>query len=124
MVGTRPDIAYAVRYLGQHSHAPTEHHLQMAKRVVRYLKQTCTTHICYKHDSLKIDKNDLKVTIFIDADYANNISNRWLVTGYLSMINNRPVSWSSKKQQTVTLSSTEAKYMVASEGTQEALWTR
>ena len=124
MVGTRPDIAFAVGLLGRYSQAPTEHHLQMAKRVVRYLKHTKRAHIRYRHDTHKTDKSDINVTIFIDADYANDISDRRSITGYLSLINDSPVSWTSKKQQTVALSSTEAEYMAASEGVREALWTR
>jgi hypothetical protein len=59
---------------------------------------------------------------YVDADWASDINDRRSITGYVFVLANGAVSWSSKKQTSVALSSTEAEYMAASAATKEAIW--
>lgn len=118
MVGTRPDIAYTVGALSQHSATPGQEHWVALKRVFRYLRGTTDLSIVYDgkiHD---------EPFAFVDADHANDPITRRSVGGYVYLIAGGAVSWSSKKQASVALSSTEAEYMAASTSTQEAVWLR
>ena len=118
MVGTRPDIAYAVGALSQHSATPGQEHWTALKRVFRYLRGTTDLSI---HFNGKIPN---EAFAFVDADHANDPNTRRSVGGYVYLIAGGAVSWSSKKQSSVALSSTEAEYMAASSAAQEAIWLR
>jgi len=65
--------------------------------------------------------SNLKLEIFINADWGDG-EDRKSTTGFITLINNAPVSWQSKHQPTVALSSTEAKYMATTQATKEAIW--
>ena len=118
MVGTRPDITFAVGWLGQFSFNPTELNLQTAKKTVHYLIGTNKAKISY----LQAGKS-LKLKIFVDSDWGGG-EDRKSTTGYIALINGAPVSWQSKRQPTVALSSTEAEYMAATQAAKEAIWLR
>lgn len=74
-----------------------------------------------KFEKIK-NENDLKV--FCDADWASDADERRSCTGYVSLMSNGAISWQSKRQKTVALSSTEAEYMALSSATCEAIWLR
>ncbi|TPX55755.1 DNA-directed DNA polymerase, partial [Powellomyces hirtus] len=116
MICTRPDIAVAVSMLSRFASNPSPQHLQAAKRVLRYLRGTSTYSLC-------IGGNNVTLHGYSDADWGNNIIDRRSITGYLFCIGNAgPVTWASKRQPTVALSSTEAEYMALSFATQETIW--
>lgn len=116
---TRPDIAYAVQALGRHLQSSTDEHFTAAKRVLRYLKGT-------KDLGLKFGLCASEATIkgYADADWASDKDTRRSVTGYLFMHGGAAISWSSKLQPTVALSSSEAEYMSACAAAQEAIHLR
>jgi len=114
-VGTRPDITHAVSYLSQFNSCYTEAHWKAAKRVLRYLKGTNNVGLVYSCSSNP-------PTMFTDADWGNCNLDRKSYTGHVFMMSGGAVSWESKKQQTVALSSTEAEYMALSEATKEAVY--
>ena len=87
MVGTRPDIVFAVGYLGRFSSNPTEFNLNMAKKCVRYLIGTQNSKISF----WKNITSDLKLEIFVDADWGGG-EDRKSTTGFVALINNAPVS--------------------------------
>ena len=119
MVGSRPDIAFAVSKLGQFACNPTSKHLKLAKKVLCYLKGTADKGIVYlKH------KKNLVLDAYSDADWGGCKTTRRSTTGGLFRINGSLVSWSSKRQPTVALSSTEAEYMAATQATKEVVWLR
>jgi hypothetical protein len=118
MVGTRPDIAYAVGMLGRFASRPNTHHLAMAKRLLRYLKGNPDVSIKYPRG-----QGTATIIGYSDADWGGS-EDRKSTTGYLFTINGAPVSWCSKRQPTVALSSTEAEYMAATQATKEAIWLR
>ena len=118
MVCTRPDLAAAVGTLSQFAADPCPTHWQALKRVFRYLQGTPTHGIRFS------GSNGGKLTGFSDADWAGDIETRRSTSGYVFTLNDGCISWRSKKQRTVALSSTEAEYMALSEATQEAVWLK
>ena len=115
--GTRPDISYAVSYLGQFNNCFGRDHWTAAKRVLRYLKGTLHIGISYR-------ASDNKMKGYVDADWGNNKDDRRSFTGFVFCFNGSPVSWESKKQRTVALSSTEAEFMAMTEAVKETLYFR
>lgn len=114
---TRPDICHTVSYLGQFSHCYQKEHWLAAKRVLRYLKGTANLGLCYKPN-----KSDVKG--FVDADWGSDKTDRKSYTGYCFLWANSPISWESKKQRSVALSTNEAEYMGMAEATKEAIFLR
>uniref|UniRef100_A0AAV1UIR5 Uncharacterized protein n=1 Tax=Peronospora matthiolae TaxID=2874970 RepID=A0AAV1UIR5_9STRA len=88
------------------------------KRVLRYLQATPTLGIRF------IGAGNGKLVGYSDADWAGDIDTRRSTSGYVFVLNNGCISWRSKKQRSVALSSTEAEYMALSEATQEATWLK
>jgi transposase InsO family protein len=118
MVATRPDLAAAVGVLSQFAADPCPTHWQALKRVLRYLQATPTHGLEFSR------KDGFGVCGYSDADWAGDIESRRSTSGYAFMMNGGCISWRSKKQRTVALSSTEAEYMALSEATQEAVWLK
>ena len=117
-IATRPDIAQSVSAISKFCATPTEAHLTAAKRVLRYLKGTQDVSIVYKPTEEYI------LYGYSDANWAGDLDGRRSTTGNLFLVASGPVSWLSKKQATVALSTTEAEYIALSSATQEAVWLR
>lgn len=117
-VSTRPDIAYAVGNLARFSSKPTKDHWTALKRVLRYLKGTV------KHGILYSQKGSTDSVGFSDADWAGDINDRKSTSGYLFQISGGAVTWKSKKQSCVALSTAEAEYIALSSAVQESVWLR
>ena len=117
---TRPDIAYAVQVLGRHLQASGPEHWTAAMRVMRYLQGTRELGIVYGVDA----SSGVVLQGYADADWAGDRDTRRSTTGYVFMVAGGTVSWSSKLQPTVALSSAEAEYMAACSAVQEAVHIR
>ncbi|KXJ81693.1 hypothetical protein RP20_CCG018328 [Aedes albopictus] len=117
MMATRPDICFSVGYLGRYQQHPDSSHWTALKRVVRYLKGTMQTSLKFIRD----EKTDPLVG-FADADWATDQQDRKSVSGYVFQVFGNVISWSSKKQQTVATSSSEAEYVALGAGVTEAVW--
>ena len=115
---TRPDIMYAVSFLSRFMAAPKEGHLLAAKRILRYLKGTMNFGIFYKRSS----DNTLKG--YTDSDFAGDLDGGKSTSGYVFMMGDGAVAWSSKKQPIVTLSTTEAEYVAATACACQSIWMR
>jgi hypothetical protein len=115
-IATRPDIAYAVGILSRFSDNPGLVHWEVAKRVLRYLKGTKDWWLVYGGK-----KGGL--VGYADADGSMN-EDRHAVSGYAFLIEGGAVSWSSKRQEIISLSTTEAEYVAATHASKEALWLR
>jgi hypothetical protein len=114
---TRPDISQAVGALSRYMAHPTEHHWSTAKGVLRYLAGTSDLGIVFK-------RGEGTLVGYCDADYAGDVDTRRSTTGYVFLFGGGAVSWSSKLQPTVALSTAEAEYMAAASAVREALWLR
>jgi hypothetical protein len=117
-VNCRPDIAHAVSYLSQFNCCYGSTHWKAVKRVLRYLKGTIDLAIEYKKTG------SLDVEAYVDADWANDKEDRRSYTGFIFKLAGGPISWESRKQRTVALSSTEAEYMALSDGAKEAMFLK
>jgi Reverse transcriptase (RNA-dependent DNA polymerase) len=115
---TRPDISQAVGALARYMTKPTSTHWQAAKGVLRYLNGTSTYGIIFGGNA------SLDLMAYCDADYAGDLDSRRSTTGYVFILNGGAISWSSRLQQTVAVSTTEAEYMAAAAAIKEALWLR
>ena len=117
MVATRADLAFAISMVSQHMATPGWSHWMAVKRIMRYLKGSL-------HLRLQLGGHNIKLTGYCDADWAGDVNDRRSTTGYAFTLGDGVVSWSSKRQPTVALSTTEAEYMAASHCVREALWLR
>ncbi|KAM0015324.1 putative RNA-directed DNA polymerase [Helianthus debilis subsp. tardiflorus] len=104
---TRPDLAYCVCLLSRFMARPKSEHLQAAKRVLRYLKGTFNFGLFYERGS------NSKLQVYTDNDYARDLEDRKCTSGYVCIFSGGATCWSSRKQEIVTLSSTEAEYVAA-----------
>lgn len=118
MISTRPDLSFIVSKLSQYLSEPKQQHWVAAKHVLRYLKGTVDQEFCYRK------QENLALFAYCDADWAADQIDRRSVTGYcFSLSGSGPViSWKSKKQPTVALSTCEAEYMALSATAQESLY--
>ncbi|CAA7266308.1 unnamed protein product [Cyclocybe aegerita] len=119
-IGTRPDIAYTVQKLAQFTQNPKPKHWTAVKRIFRYLKGTRTHALTYSGSD---DFTTPELNIYCDADCGSN-ANRKSVSGYVVTLAGGAVSWSSKKQTTVALSTAEAEYVAATHAAKQVLWHR
>ena len=115
---TRPDISYAVGVVARFSAKPTNIHWSAVKRIFRYLNGTTNLGLLYKHQT------DVGLYGYSDADYAGDRNDRKSTSGYVFLISGGAISWKSKKQSCVALSTAEAEYMALASTIQEAIWLR
>jgi hypothetical protein len=113
---TRLDIAFAVGQASQFCKNPGDRHWNGVKRIFAYPAGHVHLGLCFDGQQ----KNNL--IGFTDSDFAGNINNRRPTSGFVFLYNGASVSWSSKLQQCVSLSTTEAEFVAASETSKEAIW--
>eukprot|EP01018_Ginkgo_biloba_P015565 Gb_28681 [translate_table: standard] len=121
MVCTRPDIAQAVGVLSRFMANPGHEHWVVVKRVFRYLQGTLKYSICYHGDFLG-DQHSVDIQGYVDSDWAGDANSRRSTSGYVFRLFGGAVSWMSKRQAMVALSTTEAEYMVVTHDCKEAIW--
>ena len=119
---TRPDIANAVSQLSQCVSHPLREHLNAAKHVLRYLRGTAELGIRYSRRSAGSDGAVL--VGYADASFGSVPTSRRSITGYVFLLANGAISWKTRVQPTVALSTAEAEYMAACSATQEAKFLR
>lgn len=122
-ISTRPDISYAVQKLTQQMQAPKLRHMTACDRVLRYLAGTPTMGLLFGRREGKAAAGPA-VTAFADADWAGDRTDRKSISGWLAKVDGDPVSWSSKKQPVVSLSTCEAELYAEAAAVQELLWLR
>lgn len=116
--GTRPDIAYTVNMLSKFNNNPGRQHWEAVKRVMRYLKGTLQAKLKFSKDG------NANIVSYVDSDWASDADDRRSCTGHDLVKQGGAISWNSKRQPTVVLSSTEAEYMALSSCAQETLFFR
>jgi hypothetical protein len=115
---TRPDIAYAVSVVSQFMHNLSEDHMNAVVRILRYLKASPGKGLMFSKNS------HLEISGYTDADWAGSISDRKSTSGYFMFVGGNLVTWRSKKQKVVALSSAEAEFRGMAKGLFELLWIR
>lgn len=113
---TRPDLAYASCELCRYMSTPTAESMTAAKRVYRYLKAT-------KHYALTIQKSaDISLYAYTDADWSPNHHNCKSTSGYFVFMGPNPISWCSRQQSVIALSTMEAEFVALCELAKECAW--
>jgi Reverse transcriptase (RNA-dependent DNA polymerase)/gag-polypeptide of LTR copia-type/Pol polyprotein, beta-barrel domain/GAG-pre-integrase domain/Integrase core domain/Domain of unknown function (DUF4219)/Zinc knuckle len=115
MIATRPDIAYTVGKLSQFCADPSETHYQVAKGVLKYLKATKDLSLVYGATGNK------EIHGYTDSSWADN-EDRRSTSGYVFILADGAITWSSKKQRCVTTSTMEAEYVAMASAVKEAVW--
>ena len=119
-VATRPDIAYAVGALARFNSNPGPAHWTALKHLCRYVQGTKDFKLCYQPDPAQQEM----FTAYADADFGGDVDSRRSTSGMVVKMGTGAVSWSSRLQPIVTLSTTEAEYVSATSAGQEILWLR
>ena len=115
---TRPDIAYVVGMVSIFMEYPYLEHWKEAKIILRYIKGKYHLGLEYQYGG------KVQLVGYTDSDWAGDVEERRSTSGYVCHIDSGEISWSSKKQAIVSLSSTKAEYKGATIATQEATWLR
>ncbi|GJX23739.1 retrovirus-related pol polyprotein from transposon TNT 1-94 [Tanacetum coccineum] len=118
LTASRPDLQFAICMCARYQARPTEKHLNAVKRIFRYLKGTVHRGLWYPKDS------SFALTAFADADHAGCQDTRRSTSGSVQLLGDRLVSWSSKRQKSAAISSTEAEYIALSGCCAQVLWMR
>ncbi|GKC47058.1 retrovirus-related pol polyprotein from transposon TNT 1-94 [Tanacetum coccineum] len=118
LTASRPDLQFAICMCARYQALPTEKHLNAVKRIFRYLKGTVNRGLWYPKDSL------IALIAFADADHAGCQDTRRSTSGSMQFLGDRLVSWSSKRQKSAAISSTEAEYIAMSGCCAQIIWMR
>ena len=118
LVNTRPAIRYDINQLSQDMVKPTKLFWKAGKHVLRYLRGTSGYGLWY------IQEDEVKLCGYTDADWAGSPMDRKSTSRGIFSIGSTTVSWYSRKQRSMALSSVEVEYMAASLAACEAIWMR
>nr|GEW56316.1 putative polyprotein [Tanacetum cinerariifolium] len=125
MIGTllyltpsRPDLQLAIFMCARYQAQPTKKHVHAVKRIFRYLRETVHRGLWYPKDS------SVALTTFVDADHAGCQDTRRSTSGSVRCLGERLIRWSSKRQKSAAISSTEAEYIALSRCCAQILWMR
>ncbi|XP_022023924.1 uncharacterized mitochondrial protein AtMg00810-like [Helianthus annuus] len=113
---TRPDISYAVNQASQHLQAPTTSHFQLVKRILHYVKGTIAFGLTFSKPT------STTIVGYSNADWARCIETKRSTYGYSIYLGGNLVSWSAKKQPTVSRSSCESEYHAIANTTAKIIW--
>nr|GFA69931.1 retrovirus-related Pol polyprotein from transposon TNT 1-94 [Tanacetum cinerariifolium] len=119
LAASRPDIMHVTCYCARYQAQPTEKHLTAVKRILRYLKDTIHMRLWYPKDT------GFDLTIFSDSDHVGCLDSRKSTSGGIQFLGgDKLISWSSKKQDCISMSSAEAEYVSLSACWAQVLWMR
>ncbi|GKB30577.1 hypothetical protein Tco_0869978 [Tanacetum coccineum] len=118
LTASRPDLVFVVCMCARYQASPTKKHLEALKRVFRYLRGTINWGLWYPKD------NAMAPTAYADADHAGCQDTRRSTSGSAQFLGDKLVSWSSKKQKSTAISTTEAEYIAMSGCYARILWMR
>ena len=108
LIASRPDISYSVGVCARYRANPKESHMTALKRIIKYVKTTAEFGVWYSNDT-----NDV-LAGYSDADWAGNADDRKSTSRGCFYVGNNLVSWMSKKQNSISLSTAETQYLAAS----------
>ncbi|XP_019098133.1 PREDICTED: uncharacterized protein LOC109131538 [Camelina sativa] len=113
---TRPDLQFAINFVCQKMHAPSISDFNLLKRILRYIKGTTTMGVSFYRNTC------YKLHAYSDNDYSGCPSTSRSTGRFCTFLGHNLISWSSKKQQTVSKSSSETEYRAMSEAASEITW--
>ena len=116
MLCTRPDLAAAVHIVSRFGSNPGRQHWEAVKHIFRYLQKTKSLTLTFRR------QGEVKLIAFSDSDWETCEDSRRSTSGYVFLLGGAAISWSSRRQKSVSLSSCEAEYVAACEATREAIW--
>jgi hypothetical protein len=117
MLGTRPDIAFSVACVSRYASNPTPAHMKAVKRIFSYLHGTLDLRLTFRGDLADLSG-------YSDSDWGGDPSTFRSTAGFVFNIGSGAISWSSKRQPTVALSTCEAEYRAQTQASKEAIWLR
>ncbi|GJS51982.1 retrovirus-related pol polyprotein from transposon TNT 1-94 [Tanacetum coccineum] len=118
LTASRPDLTFDVCMCARYQAKPTEKHLHAIKRIFKYLRGTVNRVLWYLNDS------SITLTAYADVDYAGCQDTRRSTSGSMQFLGERLVTWSSKRQKSVAISSMKAEYITLSGCCAQVLWMR
>ena len=116
LTASRPDISYSVGVCARYQANPKESHMIALKRIIKYVKTTVDFSVWHNKDT-----NDV-LAGYSDANYAGNADDRKSISGGFFYVGNNLVSWISKKQTFISLSTVEAEYIATGSYYTQLLW--
>ena len=117
MFCTRPDISYAVGMVSRYQSNLGEAHWKAIKRILRYLRGTVDYKLCYQGQ-------DLQLKGYTNANWRGDLDERKSTSGYVFLLENSVITWCSKKQTYIALSTMEVEFAAFLAATQEAMWLK
>ena len=120
MLGTHPDLSYAIATLGCHAANPGPDHQRALKCIFRYLRATSSKQLVFGQGTL----SGSTLFGYADADWASDVNDHKSTSGYMFKLAGTAVSWSSKKQTSIALSSIKVEYITRAHAAKEAIWLR
>nr|GEW06574.1 retrovirus-related Pol polyprotein from transposon TNT 1-94 [Tanacetum cinerariifolium] len=118
LTASRLDVQFAICMCARYQAWPTEKHVHAVKRIFRYLRGTVHRGLWYPKDS------SVSLTAFADADHTGCQDTRRSTSGSVQFLGERLISWSSKRQKSVVISSTKVEYIALSRCCAQILWMR
>ena len=118
MLGTQPDISYAIIKMAQFTSNPSLDHMNKAKQILQYLNSSKDLSLVFNGDS------DKGLIAFTNSDWASDKIMHKSQTGYFFQLASASISWQSHAQKTIALSSIEAEYMALCDCCKQAKWIK
>jgi len=118
MVGSRPDLAYAVGVVCRFMNKPGTDHCLAVKWIMKYVKGALRLNLTFTSNE------DFMIRGYYDSDYASDLDRSRSIIGYVFTVGGNTVSWKSGLQRVVALSTTESEYMSLTEAVKEAVWLK
>ena len=116
LIASRPDISYSIGVCARYQANPKESHMTTLKRIIKYVKTTAEFSVWYNKDTSDVLARNS------DADWAGNADDRKSTLEGCFYVGNNLVSWVSKKQNSISLSTVEAEYIAVGSCCTQLLW--
>ena len=117
MLETCPDLIYAVSIVSQYTSQPNNSHWQAVKQIFQYIKEILDLEFTFKRPLKVLER-------YTDTDWAGNCNTRRSTSGFQFNLRSSVISWSSKRQLTIALSSCEVEYMGQTQAIKEVVWLK
>ncbi|KAK8935927.1 hypothetical protein KSP39_PZI013782 [Platanthera zijinensis] len=118
LTNNRPDIEHVVSYVSRFVSEPNSIHMMAVKHILCYLHGTCDYGLLYKRN----EKVNEELSGYSDSDWAESGDDRKSTSGFVIQLGGNTISWNSRKQKCVALSSTKAEYLAIGEAAKELVW--